>query len=349
MTEDDFYYEVTNLLPYRSDKNNNFVGRLRNALKTYESLLIEYGISSQLSSEVAYITKRLIEIVKNYEKGLQSTAYIKLQNLIQGKKGFSPKIDLLKTILPFDEKTMSFYRIRLLDSIYEIEAKEMFHIPINKRGIVKTQRYSAIGYPCLYLGESIYGCWEEMRRPSMQKCAVSRLECTSKLNIIDLTIPSKQSLRNEETLKLIPLLIACMMPVASYEDSYKPEYIIPQLIIEWILKNRKRDIDGVCYTSTHINDEFKFPTDKFINYAIPAYDINSRHKYCKKLCEMFKITKPTTNDIEKLKCGYSINLGGAGLSEDKQRQQNYKSSDFGHLEERLNDKNEFELYDINYK
>lgn len=121
-----------------------------------------------------------------------------------------------------------------MDYVYKIEPKEMFHIPLDMRGIVKTQRYSTSGYPCLYLGESIYGCWEEMRRPPMIKCAVSRLECSLKLNIVDLSIPSEIDMTNPAYQRLIPLIISCMVPVENHNDTYKPEYIIPQLIIEWV-------------------------------------------------------------------------------------------------------------------
>lgn len=345
----DLYNAILNLLPYKKDKKSNYFKRLKSALDEYQSLLSDYGCTESLLKEVEYISRKIKEIVTNYEKGQQSTSFVQLQNLIQGKKGIKPKIDISKMLLPFDDSRMSFYRIRKLDSIYEIEAKDMFHIPLDKRGIVKTQRYSAIGYPCLYLGESIYGCWEEMRRPSMEKCAVSRLECSDKLKIIDLTIPSYESIKDENYLKLIPLIISCMIPVVNHDDTYKPEYIIPQLIIEWVLKNRHKGIDGVCYTSTHINDEFSFPKEKFVNYAIPVYNVSRNNKYCKKLCELFKITKPTTNEIEKLKCGYSIDCRKMALNEEKRREQNYKSSDFGNLEERLMDKDEFELYSINFK
>jgi hypothetical protein len=140
-----------------------------------------------------------------------------------------------------------------------------------------------------------------------------------------------------------------MMPVVNAEDTYKPEYIVPQLIIEWLLKNRNRKIDGVCYTSTHINDEFDFPDDKFLNYAIPVYSVDARMKYCKKLCKLFKVTSPTTNDIEKLKSGYDIDAGIWDLDMDERKKHNYDSSDFGQLEKRLLDSDKFPLFEIKCK
>lgn len=351
MTKEEFYEEVVKLMPYREDKTVNFRNRLANALKKFGRLAKQYGVTSDVLNEIDYISKKIIEIIRNYEKGLQSTSFIQLQNLIQGKKGLPPRIDLAKNILKYDMGSpISFFRIRQMQSIYEVGPEEMFHIPLSKRGIVKTQRYSTPGYPCLYLGESIYGCWEEMRRPSMQICAVSRLECQKPLNIIDLSRITVNDIDNPYYQKLIPLLISCMIPVEHPDDTYKPEYIMPQLFMEWLLKNRDQlKIDGVCYTSTHINDEFDFPEEKFLNYAIPVYSVDARMKYCKNLCNLLKITKPTTNDIEKLKQGYDLDFGYADLSEEEQKEQNYATSDFGQLEKRLQDTTKFPLTEINYK
>ena len=58
-----------------------------------------------------------------------------------------------------------WFRARLFDDKWEHTFRDMFHIPLNRREIVKTQRYSAPGYPCLYLGNTVYSCWEEMHRP----------------------------------------------------------------------------------------------------------------------------------------------------------------------------------------
>lgn len=354
MELEEFYIETKHLLPYRIDSSLNFKLRLKIALSKYEELANSYIVDTDVLDDIKDISKRLIDIVAQYEKGLHSSAYVKLQYLIQGKKGFPPKIDLMKTILQFEEnKHISFYRIRVMESIYERKADEMFHIPLSMRGIVKTQRYSAPGYPCLYLGESIYGCWEEMRRPTMQSCAVSRLECNKELNIIDLSVPNqKEYLDIPEYQKLMPLLISCMIPVVNHSDTYKPEYIIPQLIIQWVLKNRKsKNIDGICYTSTHINSEFEFPDEKFINYAFPVYNIVNRHRFCHHLCDLFQVTDPTTNELEKLKGNYGINAGtyGEDMEEDERKAENYTISDFGNLEKRLLDTDKFPLRDIKYK
>lgn len=80
---------------------------------------------------IVYISKKLKGIVSNHEKGLRSKAYYQLRHLVQGNKKVKPKIDLAKTILPFDDgKPMLFYRIRVMDYVYKIEHPPMQFPPI---------------------------------------------------------------------------------------------------------------------------------------------------------------------------------------------------------------------------
>lgn len=103
MQLEEFYIEVKKLLPYKSDQNLNFRSRLKNALNRYEELINAYITGKDILDDIKDISKRLVQIVSQYEKGLQSSAYVKLQYLIQGKKGLPAKIDLMKSVLPFDK------------------------------------------------------------------------------------------------------------------------------------------------------------------------------------------------------------------------------------------------------
>lgn len=360
MIFDEFYNKIEGLLPYNDNQEQSFRIRLKKCLSKYESWVKELEIEGQqlddeLKDTIASICKKINDIVKSSMDGMPSKAFTQLHNLLHDKNGNKPTIDIKTTILSVNINK-SFYRIRQMPSVNELSRKELFHIPITKRGMVKTQRYSSPGYPCLYLGESIYGCWEEMRRPPMHTCAVARFKNDQELNFIDMTIPSKDNLCKDSFLKLMPLVIACMVRVADDDATYKPEYIVPQLLIEWILKHRtykndtgSKKIHGVVYVSTHLNKEFDFPMRKFVNYAIPIFGGNHNNTYCHELCEIFSLTKSTTNDIEKLKGGYGVDCGHFDIDYIAQLEENYNHSDFGNLEERLNDEDKFPLEKINCK
>lgn len=353
--------ELDKLLPFKDNKEWHFKKRLKYCLNYYLVCIDKLEINSTLlppktKQEIKKICDRIINIVTSSMKGNPSMGFNQLQRLLNSKdEGALLNIEKLLITIP---KKTSFYRMRVMDSIYEVSQKEFFHIPLTKRDIIRTQRYSILGYPCLYLGKSIYGCWEEMKRPNMQKAAVSRFVNCEELNFLNLCLQDLD-FNIEESLKLIPIIIACMIRVANDEAMYKPEYIFPQLLMEWVLKNRKfsdsspndkKEIHGIQYFSTHYNNEFDFPCIKSYNYAIPVFSVDMRYTYCKKLTKLFEFTMPTTNEIEKLKNDYPIDCGSYGLETTEERlEENYSNSNFGNLETRLEDETHFPLKTINYK
>ena len=186
---------------------------------------------------------------------------------------------------------------------------------------------------------------------------VSRLETTMPLKLLDLRIPNEVNFGNaDETLLLrLPLIIACMVVVKNPNDIYKPEYSITQLLTEWIitnnnLENKREKIYGIRYTSSlsaSSTSGFEYPKDKLNNIAFFVLDPLSTKKYCPQLSKAFKITDPTCNEYEKLKCGYDIDLGSIDeLPKEEQLNSNYKVSDFGNLENRLQNTEKFPLYEI---
>ena len=237
----------------------------------------------------------------------------------------------------------------------------MFHIPFDKRGQVKTQRYSMPGLPCLYICESVYGCWEEMGRPNLNLSFVSQLELQETIHLLDLSFPyverwtdagGKQRMFYD--LQRIPLIIASMIKVKNEADVFKPEYIIPQLIMEFVAnrnnKGRAGYAIGVYYTSVHNHDDFHFETsdmrNKLNNIAIPTQS-TLKGKYCKILCELFTITKPTCDELEQAKtAGYQINMKKSDAASSNY---SYSNSVFGQLEKRLGNRGIFPLYKMRYK
>ena len=189
----------------------------------------------------------------------------------------------------------------------------MFHIPLNMRGIIKTQRYSFPGYPCLYLGTSINACWEELHRPLLSNSMVSLLELQRQVGYISLVLPNLKEIQEANNEKICsenklrkfilgyPLLISCYAKVNNYSNPYKPEYLIPQLLTEYIISRNKerksKGIYGILYTSVHINNDLKFSDKEFVNWAIPVLEPLSDSKYCPILCDTFKITNPTCECI----------------------------------------------------
>lgn len=157
------------------------------------------------------------------------------------------------------------------------------------------------------------------------------------------------------TLYFFPLLLSCMVVVSNRDDVFKPEYIIPQLVTEWVIthndkpETKKNDalIYGIRYTSSLKTDEFEFPKSKLDNIALFPIDAlgANGYRYCPKLVDNFSITNPTCNEFEKLKCGYDIDLGNVGYDDAEFKVfANYEVSDFRQLEKRLCDTEKYPLY-----
>lgn len=181
----------------------------------------------------------------------------------------------------------------------------MYHIPLNKRRIVNTQRYSFPGLPCLYLCSSVYTCWVETNRPSFDSFQVAALKVNENVKnktLLDLSnIPQRlDSLKEEESFNIDeyllywPLLAVCSIKVSDESVPFKPEYIFPQFVLEYILEN-KLDYIGIKYASikTFSICEKQYEEDRrtYINYVFPTHSNEMKDVLDNELQNMFNIVK----------------------------------------------------------
>lgn len=242
--------------------------------------------------------------------------------------------------------------MRSSDSGHLFRNDEMFHIPFELRGNVKNQRYSISGYPCLYLGRSLYVCWEELGRPIIDTCNMAAIESDKELLFINLRMPTQIKIKDQ--LYRIPLIIASSLKVHNSNYTFKQEYIIPQILVQCVLKRNtqggmrikeiKSIIDGIKYTSTHFNDKQRLFKDinLFTNYVIPVKTIN-KEGLCSELCKTFKISKDSTL-LNILKIYNSFNQGTENVATEIDESTSitditrlYKKSLFGIIEKLLDE------------
>ena len=181
---------------------------------------------------------------------------------------------------------------------FSIEQSELLHIPFHLRGKINTQRYSIPGFPCLYLGNSLHVAWEELIRPDIYDIQVARYSNLTPFKVIDLTFDDlgKDHLSPERLMylaQMYPIICACSVLVKHREDPFKPEYIFPQLMLQWVNDNIK--FDAICYSSTHIDIHHLSNRGKFYNYVLPVknidLDLSSSTGFCTDLCNIFKMTE----------------------------------------------------------
>jgi hypothetical protein len=310
-----------NFLPIADFLKNYFkeyIGSLRLALKDTQNYFLSKEFYKKLSDKLNVIEELcndILIIYQLYDLGDMQKLYNHLDVLMckVEKYLFIREIDITKkNIIP------NFYRIRVgNDKSYS--RKDLFHIPMDKRHLIKSYRYSIAGYPCLYLADSIELCWFECGMP--KKFSISQFQFAPQNNTplrlvdfsqnpIDLISvattgyynnPDEHDWIDDYILKYIvshPLRAACSVNVIDRDTPFIQEYIMPQLLLLWVRKND--DFDGIAYlTASSIEAAHSWNS---FNIALPAKDI--KNGYCKKLFQMFKVSKPVQCDLSQIFKGY---------------------------------------------
>lgn len=270
-----------------SNDDDYFPDFIENKLTKYQEHLINFEgrIGNEINVNFEKIKKlcsSINESIKLYYEGYPSKSFNVFK---QGLDLVSENLFKQKRNVSISPKDNNFYRGRIMnDGIFS--KSEMFHIPFEKRGLIKMQRYSIHGFPCLYLSDSIYTCWAELNKPPIEKVQFVRMELDYKflqLSIGNYLLESLYELavvKNEMDEDIFddwvlnflftwPLSLACYVNVKDKLADFKPEYIVPQMLLEWI--RLSEDLDGIKYYSAKgLAGKQKIASSNFNNYAIPV-------------------------------------------------------------------------------
>lgn len=249
----------------------------------------------------------ILSSLKEYLAGSAGAAYQKIDEYFEKQliKDYLP--ELIVTLNSYNCSTKqpnSLYRVRCSNTVLS-SREEMFHIPMDKRHMVGIQRYSIAGLPSLYLGSSIYICWEEMGRPNFDSMYISAFKTTKVVKVIDFSF-SLSTLRNNRFiireisenkfkayLTYFPLVMSCGFNRKHINSRFNVEYVIPNLVLQWVSKNNE-DVHGIKYTSTKIKGTRA--SEYIHSYVFPPKN-NGEYQnrgYCKQLQNGFKLTSPSS-------------------------------------------------------
>lgn len=315
--------------PILINEPNETAKVLKEKLDGYINIINKYktNIGADICTSIEETREMLVKIHSCFLNGYFLEAYQFADKVIANQLELniiSSKIDIVDYNSYYYK---FFYRSRTGDSKSNFKKDDMFNIPIEKRFIVGSQRFSAPGVPCLYLGSSSYVCWLEAGRPAENTFYVSAFYPLDDLHILDLTltplsfneysfleiqndeisIPAakrqveikkrilkESSERLKKFLITYPITLACGIKVTDVEEryrSFKEEYIIPQLILQSLARNK---IDGVSYLSTYLgkNDAINI----FTNYAFPIKP-ESENLLTTKFCVSSPVTLAEARNI----------------------------------------------------
>lgn len=239
-------------------------------------------------------TDGIKETIDMYFEGQPAEAYKKFAGIIDFRR------NKYKNLLNLSEFGLSenFYRIRKKQENFALTSLEMFHIPFHDRGKVSTQRYSIPGFPSLYLAKTLYVGWEELKRPDSNSFQAVRLIAKKKIRYLDLT-PNEWGDDNLDKiaykyLMTWPLIAACSIKVTNPDDTFKAEYIIPQLLLQWV--RNTGGIDAIKYNSTHINYKKLTSRGELYNLVLPVKE-NKDEGYCDHLKNLFEMTETVSKQL----------------------------------------------------
>jgi hypothetical protein len=351
-------FVATPSLSYR----NSLDEKLKEYVRKIENLPDEGSLTGWLKGKtenIEIINSKLIESIDQYLSGSAGKAYDKIENLMDLDIVKSSLISLKKPLSQYDYSrpgSKSLFRVRESDD-HLSERMDIFHIPFEKRYLVKSQRFSIAGLPCLYLGSSLYVCWQEMGKPSLNKLFLSHFKLNEahgevyvlnfafslealRLQKLELFLDIHNISEDEARAYLIiwPILLACSYNVEHPNSSFSIEYVIPNLILQWIGKE-KTTLSGIMYLSTRTKQLRN--NDIGINFVFPPKaDLVKHTGFCPKLNNTFKWSKPISwqllNAIN-IRDDADRNILNMQISDDLENQiiQNYKTTNFYRMENKL--------------
>ncbi|RJR18585.1 hypothetical protein D5Y89_19290 [Salmonella enterica subsp. enterica serovar Schwarzengrund] len=317
--------------PIEVGKNNDLISDFHSKCEKFKDCLKEYLTNND--KILAHRVRSRLKVIQSLQDGIINCLECFLTGDIKSaydcfelmlKPQFISR-HIKNICIPLTEMCNSqrpLFRVRKSDRPLSTR-KDIFHIPFNQRHLVRAQRYSVAGLPCLYLGTSLYICWREMDKPDFDKLYISSFITDKEddksllLNLsADFLYKTRLFLKRKNApkpiekyststmlsyLALWPLILACNYLKKHNDASFIQEYIIPNLLMQWISRDiNNNNIFGIAYRST------KLPANtdsrKGINVVLPPkarYEDIKGYDFCPVLSDKFKFTPPVSWQVLK--------------------------------------------------
>lgn len=298
----------------------DFLDTLKNHFDDYK-VIIKPNITNTDFQKIILICRRILSTIDEYQKGNIVKAYHKfdlvMESLFSSLQVYEKSGYYNETLY---RDTLKLYRVRNVADNKIYKREDIFHIPYNMRSKVPTCRYSIAGYPSLYLSTQLALCCEEvlpsklndMKIASRFKIVRNQAENTYRIKVIELAIKPQNFLNielmqnkadyssnmffldngniRENYLLWYPLVSSCSYIRVNKSDPFAVEYIIPQLLMQWVRKkSTKNELFGIRYFSCQSIKA----SNMGVNYVFPVSgDHYDGSQFCSVLVNSFKLTNP---------------------------------------------------------
>lgn len=311
--------------PIEIDKNSTLIEDFSQKCNKFRSCLDDYiddnndDLSTDLSNiydSIKEMQKGIVQCITDFLSGDIKAAYDSFEIMLESESIVEHLENICIQLSDLCNEDTPLYRVRKSDTPLSTR-KDMFHIPFTDRHLVRAQRYSVAGLPCLYLGSSLYICWREMDKPDFNRLYISAFKAAENDDSIVMNLGPDFLYRRRSVLEpmrgdrydyktklsylaLWPLIIACNYLKKHSDATFIQEYIIPNLLMQWISRNSSDTIVGIAYRST------KLPAyatgTKGLNVVFPPkikYQQMVNNEFCPKLASTFKFTLPVSWQVLK--------------------------------------------------
>lgn len=311
-------------LPIRWD-GRDFEKALENLLDEYYLEIDAYCSNDETYNSIeinrdriTLIGNGIVRAVKEYHDGYPERAYRHL-NRVMRILIEKPIREYQKSgnLLP-GEDTLKLYRVRKARKSINYARKDIFHVPISSRSMISTCRYSIAGYPSLYLSTSLDLCIEETggkdKALMASRFKLARVEQELDIRVIELGVKPQdfgeqdglqreyQNRRRElneidltdnhvreNYLMWYPLIAACSFIRADKNAPFASEYIVPQLVMQWLrLGSQRGKLLGLRYFSCSSVRASEMGFD----YVFPVNNHEYEDNYCSVLRKAILLTQP---------------------------------------------------------
>lgn len=221
-----------------------------------------------------------------------------------------------------------FFRVRQVDdknSVIADNPDELFHIPLTKKALTNNERFSLAGFPGLYLSTMLPLAWQETGYPKKyyfsefeyERMTFERRDKNDKEELRFLALYSPIEICNwgvsekyshfclwfnviKRYLRQYPIILACAFVNHSGKGTYKQEYVIPQMLMQWVQRNSSI-MQGISYFTCIDQSRFASVWCAY-DIVIPAMKPFDDKKYSQKLRDDFCWTKPKYYEIPVIDC-----------------------------------------------
>ena len=317
--------------PIEVSKNNDLISDFSAKCEKFKDCLKEYIennddlLASRVKSRLKVIEsvqEGIINCLECYLSGDIKSAYDSFEEMLEPDFISRHIKNICIPLSQICNNDKPLFRVRKSEHPLSTR-KDIFHIPFNQRHLVRAQRYSVAGLPCLYLGTSLYICWREMDKPDFDKLYISSFISNSeddeplllnfsadflyKTKLFFTTISDSSAEKEFSTATMLsylavwPLIIACNYLKKHIDASFIQEYIIPNLLMQWISRDANDyNIVGIAYRSTKL--PANTDSERGVNVVLPPkvrYADMKDNEFCPELSTLFHCTPPVSWQVLK--------------------------------------------------